>query len=172
MRFKTLTKPPNYLEKTRDSGTNPTAKFHRYVLGFCMSVLNRQNVTLPLQTGARFFFFFLICYKNVRTVCTLCFIEMTDISLHVIFFFWMFGALKGLLATTRPEGRLSRTVCSIMLTYASATHEKVISCVLCRPPGSYIHSVESVTVSPASFSAHTFRFNFLVFCFLFFFSRF
>ena len=32
---------PNYPGNTRDSGTNPSAKSHRYVLGFYMSVLKR-----------------------------------------------------------------------------------------------------------------------------------
>ncbi len=36
-----------------------------------------------------------------------------------------------------------------MLAYATATYEKVISCILCSPLALYIHPVEFVTVSPA-----------------------
>lgn len=44
-----------------------------------------------------------------------------------------------------------------MLAYATATYEKVISCLLCSPLALYIHPVESVTVSPAFFPAPTFH---------------
>ena len=62
MHFKSLN-PPNYLENTRDSGTNPSAKFHRYVLGFYMSVLKwaECHVTLANE-GALFSFSFFLSF--------------------------------------------------------------------------------------------------------------
>lgn len=43
-----------------------------------------------------------------------------------------------------------------MLAYATATNEKVVSCILCSPLALYIHPVEFVTVSPAFSSAPAF----------------
>jgi len=51
-----------------------------------------------------------------------------------------------------------------MLAYATATYEKVISCILCSPLALYIHPVEFVTVLPASFPAHTFLVYLISFC--------
>jgi len=51
-----------------------------------------------------------------------------------------------------------------MLAYATATYEKVISCILCSPLALYIHPVEFVTVFPASFPAHTFLVYLISFC--------
>lgn len=43
------------LEKTRDSGTNPSAKFHRYVLAFYTSVLKRAECHGTLANEAACF---------------------------------------------------------------------------------------------------------------------
>lgn len=53
-----------------------------------------------------------------------------------------------------------------MLAYATATYEKVISCILCSPLALYIHPVEFVTVSPALFPAPTFHAHLISFCFV------
>lgn len=46
--------PSNYLENTSDSGTNPFAKFHRYVLSFYMLVLKWEECHVTLANEGVF----------------------------------------------------------------------------------------------------------------------